>query len=420
VSYGYGETNEAGPTLANATILQIVPALREGPVARTALNVAHALLQWGARAMVAGEEGPLAEELKAFGGEWIPLANDTINPFKLRRSARTLEELISVERVDIVHAQSAGGAWCAHMAASQIAVWLVTTLPDVPPSSRLKRFWASSLARGDRVIAPSSFVANVMMQRYRIPRERITVVPRGIDTATFDPAAVDSSRISALCTTWKIPDEARIVLTPGRVAPWNGQAMLPAVARQLLDAGQRDVVFVLAGEHRSHKKYARAILAQAKAQGVLKMFRLTGHCRDMPAAFAAADVVAVPANEAPILGRVVAEAQAMGRPVITTDVGILPEHIVSPPDMPEDVRTGWVSSAAMRRNSRARLRLPWRSTATPTGRCARAPASSPNTCSRRRTWRSRHVRSILRSWPVTPDRASVHRCGGSMTGPHAA
>ena len=312
MSYGYGETNEAGPTLANATILQIVPALREGPVARTALNVAHALLQWGARAMIAGEEGPLADELKAFGGEWIPLANDTINPFKLRRSARTLEELISGERVDIVHAQSAGGAWCAHMAASQIAVWLVTTLPDVPPPSRLKRFWASSLARGDRVIAPSSFVANVMMKRYRIPRERITVVPRGIDTATFDPAAVDSSRISALCTTWKIPDEARIVLTPGRVAPWNGQAMLPAVAQQLLDAGQRDVVFVLAGEHRSHKKYARAILAQAKAQGVLKMFRMTGHCRDMPAAFAAADVVAVPANEAPILGRVVARSAGDG------------------------------------------------------------------------------------------------------------
>lgn len=345
VSYAYGETNEAAPTLANATILQIVPALREGPVARTALNVAHALLEWGARALVAAEEGPLVDELRGFGGEWVPLANDTINPFKLRRSARTLEELISGERIDIVHAQSAGGAWCAHMAASQIAVWLVTTLPDVPPRSRVKRFWTSSLARGDRVIAPSSYVANVLMEHYRIPRERITVVPRGIDTATFDPAAVDSGRISALCTAWKVPDEARIVLAPGRVAPWNGQALLPAIARRLSDAGKRDVVFVLAGEHRSHRKYARSILKEAKDQGVPKMFRLAGHCRDMPAAFAAADVVAVPALESPVLGRVVAQAQAMSRPVVTTDVGILPENIVSPPDMPEDVRTGWAVKA---------------------------------------------------------------------------
>jgi hypothetical protein len=40
-------------TLADATVLQIVPALREEPVARTALNVASALVQVGARALVA-------------------------------------------------------------------------------------------------------------------------------------------------------------------------------------------------------------------------------------------------------------------------------------------------------------------------------------------------------------------------------
>jgi glycosyltransferase involved in cell wall biosynthesis len=51
----------------------------------------------------------------------------------------------------------------------------------------------------------------------------------------------------------------------------------------------------------------------------------------------------VPAIEAPILGRVVAEAQAMGRPVVTSDIGILPEHVVTPPEMPEDVRTGWLA-----------------------------------------------------------------------------
>jgi glycosyltransferase involved in cell wall biosynthesis len=39
----------------------------------------------------------------------------------------------------------------------------------------------------------------------------------------------------------------------------------------------------------------------------------------------------------------VAQAQAMGRPVVTADTGILPEHVVTPPEMPEDVRTGWVA-----------------------------------------------------------------------------
>jgi glycosyltransferase involved in cell wall biosynthesis len=343
VSNGYGDTHVPPRTLAGATILQIVPALREGPVGRTAVNVAYALLQSGARALIAADDGPLVAELKAFGGEWVPLINATVNPLRLRSSARALEELIASERVDIAHAQSIGGAWSANMAAAQIAVWLVTTLPDVPAVSGLRAYWAGSLARGDRVITPSNYAAAPVMARYGLPRERLTVIPRSIDTETFDPAAVDAERVDASRKAWRIPADARIVLVPGRVAPWNGQLLLPDIARALFDSGARGFVFVLAGEHRSFAKYARFVTKQAQAKGVDGLIRLAGHCRDMPAAFAAADTVLVPAIEAPILGRVVAEAQAMGRPVVTSDIGILPEHVVTPPEMPEDVRTGWLA-----------------------------------------------------------------------------
>ena len=78
VSNGLGDTHVPPRTLAGATIVQIVPALRESPVARTAVNVAHALLQSGARALIAADDGPLVAELKAFGGEWVPLINATV------------------------------------------------------------------------------------------------------------------------------------------------------------------------------------------------------------------------------------------------------------------------------------------------------------------------------------------------------
>jgi glycosyltransferase involved in cell wall biosynthesis len=347
VSDRYGNTQvspRVSPrTLAGATILQIVPALREEPVARTAVDVAYALLQSGARALVAGEDGPLVAELKAFGGEWIALTNATINPFRLRGSARALERLIASERIDIVHPQSIGGAWSANMAAAQIAVWLVTTLPDVPAVSGLRAYWAGALARGDRVITPSNFAAAPVMARYDLPRDRLTVIPRSIDTATFDPAAVSPARVEALRKAWQVPHDARIVLVPGRVAPWNGQLTLPDIARTLVDGGVHGFIFVLAGEHRSYRKYARFVAKTAQAKGVGSLIRFTGHCRDMPAALAAADTVLVPTLEPPVLGRVVAEAQAMGRPVVTSDIGILPEHVVTPPEMPEDVRTGWLA-----------------------------------------------------------------------------
>ncbi|HEY7662282.1 MAG TPA: glycosyltransferase [Xanthobacteraceae bacterium] len=345
MSTGNEDTQASRRTLEGATVLQIVPALREEPVARTALIVASALVQSGARAIVAGENGPLAAELKAFDGEWVPLANATADPFKLRRSARSLASLIASERVDVVHAQSIGAGWIAGMAAARIAVWIVTTLPDVPAASGLRAYRAGALARGDRMIAPSSYAAAPIAARHGLAPDRITIIPRSIDTAAFDPAAVSPARVETLRKAWRVPPQARILLVPGRVAPWNGQSILPAVARSLLDDRVRGFVFVLAGEHRSHRKYARAVAREAKSKGVAPLIRLTGHCRDLPAAFAAADTVIVPSLEPPVYGRVVAQAQAMGRPVVTSDVGLLPEHVVTPPDMPEAVRTGWVAKA---------------------------------------------------------------------------
>ena len=337
------DTQAHPPTLVGATILQIVPALREEPVARTAIDVVAALRQAGARVLVAAEEGPLVGELTASGGEWVPLVNATVNPFRLRRSARALQRVIASERIDIVHAHSAGGAWIASLTAARIAVRLVTTLPDMPPAFGLRGYWAAALTRGDWVITPSNFAAAPVVARYNIPRERLTIIPRSIDIAVFDPAAVDAVRVETLRKAWRIPPAARILLVPGRVAPWNGQLILPDVARMMLDSGLRGFVFVLAGEHRSHRKYAQAVMEQAQAKGVQALVRLTGHCRDLPAALAAADTVVVPATEPPVLGRAVAQAQAMGRPVVTSDIGVLPEHVVAPPEMPEEVRTGWVA-----------------------------------------------------------------------------
>ena len=343
MSDGFDERAAPRRTLAGATILQIVPKLEEEPAARSAVNIAHVLLLAGARALVAAEGGPLVSELTTAGGEWIPMVNATVNPLRLRRNARELEHLIGQERIDIVHAYDAGAAWSARIAASQIACWLVTSLPDVPIYSGMRGRYAAALAQGDRVIAPSNYAAIPIMERYGLRADQITVVPRVIDTATYDPAAVSAERVDAQRERWRVAADDRIVMVPGRVAPWNGQLLLPDIARVLVDNGVRGFAFVVVGEGTTHAKYTRDVLKRAQAMDVDDLIRMTGHCEDMPAAFAAADFVTVPVTEAPLLGRVVAQAQAMGRPVVTADVGMLTEHIVAPPRMPEDVRTGWIA-----------------------------------------------------------------------------
>ncbi len=330
-------------SLAGATILQLVPALRDDPAGHAAVDIALTLLQSGARAIVAGDGGPLVGELRAFGGEWLPMALETVNPLRIRRNAREIANLIAGERIDIVHAHSAAAAWSALAATDRMPVFLVTSFPDrLAAQSIPGTLFRRSLARGDRVIAPSAYVSRAMIERYRIPPDRITVIARAVDTAMFSPAAVSADRTASLRRAWGILPQMRIVLVPGRIAPWNGQLSMIDAARLLVGGGDRNIAFVFAGEDSSHPRYARSLRRRARLHGIDTLCRMVGHCPDMPAALAAADVVVVPALEPPLSGRAAAEAQAMGRPVVTTTVGVLPENVLCPPRMRDELRTGWL------------------------------------------------------------------------------
>jgi glycosyltransferase involved in cell wall biosynthesis len=78
--------------------------------------------------------------------------------------------------------------------------------------------------------------------------------------------------------------------------------------------------------------------------GLSHKIRLVGHCHDMPAAFLASYVALLPSLVAETFGRTSVEAQAMGCPVIVSNLGALPETIVSPEQDAVNF-TGWLVPA---------------------------------------------------------------------------
>jgi glycosyltransferase involved in cell wall biosynthesis len=328
-------------TLAGATILQLIPSLAADARGRDAVNTAFRLLQVGGRAIIGAAEGPLVKNLTEAGGEWLPMS-PTGGPLRMRRNARTLEKYATAQRVDIIHAQGESACWTALAATANIPVWVVTSLPDVPPTSRMRGMLQSSLARGDRVVASSDHAAAPFIARYEIPPDRLAVIHHSVDTTVFDINAVTQERMAALRRNWGVRPEDRVLLVPARPAPWNGQTVLLDAIRLLVNRGLRGTSVVLAGDATGLRGHVRALIQKAQKLGIDDVIRITGHCRDMPAAYATAEMVVLPTLIAPATGRIVAEAQAMARPVIASDLGPVPESMIGHARTPDEQRTGWL------------------------------------------------------------------------------
>lgn len=322
------------------TILQIVPRLETGGVERTAIDIACALARAGARAIVASEGGRMVGELTA-GGEWLNFPAATKNPARMLRNAGALAEIIRREQVRIIHARSRAPAWSALLAARRTGIPFVTTYAGAyNQKGLLKAAYNGVMARGDAVIANSHYTAELIRGRYHLPASRLHIVPRGIDLTAFDPDRLAPVRIAALRAAWGIEEED-IVLLPARLTRWKGQAVLIEAAKILKAEGLDRTVFVLAGDAQGRTDYVEALRRSIQESGLERMVRRVGHCADMPAAYALATLTVIPSIEPEAFGRTAVEAQAMGRPVIVSDIGATPETVCAPPQVEAERRTGW-------------------------------------------------------------------------------
>lgn len=328
--------------LSGRTILQIIPELEAGGAERTTVDIAKGLTDAGARAVVASEGGRLVAELQAKGGLWLPFPAASKNPLAMALNIRKLVLLCRHEGVDLIHARSRAPAWVALAAARLLKIPFVTTYHG-SYSSRLgmKTLYNSVMARGDIVIANSHYTADLIRAKHGFAADRIRVVHRGTNFASFAPGAVATERIQALRTGWGVEPHQRIVLLPGRLTGWKGQRVLIKAARLMAEAGDGDTAFILAGDHQGRDAYVRELDQQIAKAGLEGRVRRVGHCTDMPAALLAASVVVVPSTEPEAFGRVAVEAQAMGAPVIVSDLGAVPETVLAPPQVLPGERTGW-------------------------------------------------------------------------------
>lgn len=312
-------------------ILQVLPALGVGGVEQGTIDTAEAVVKAGGRAIVVSDTGALLPRLRYVGGTHylLPLLKSA-SPFVFRKKVRLLQHILRHEKVDLVHARSRFPAWVAAAACWKEKIPLVTTWHGVHPARLcFKRYYNAGLLKGARIIAVSQYIAKRLKKEYRIKEERLVTIPRGCDPGYFKADGVSGARVQPLVDQWNIPEDSPVILMPGRVTRWKGQAWLvEALGRLAAQEPELSWVCILVGPE-TDPSFARYVYRRACRLGIAERLRFVGPCDDMAAAYTLATMVIVPSLRPEPFGRVAIEAQMMGRPVIGTAHGGLLESIIS-------------------------------------------------------------------------------------------
>lgn len=320
-------------------VLQVLPSLDQGGggVERSAIDVAAAVAAAGGVSLVASRGGGLVREIERGGAEHIELPLHSKNPFVMRANIDRLAGLIGERGVTLLHARSRAPAWSAFAAAERTGVPFVTTYHGVYNGrGRLKRLYNGIMARGRIVIANSAFVADQIATTYDVPPDRIRTIYRGVDLERFAADRVSAERMIQLAERWGVPEDASVILLPGRLTRWKGQLDLVDAIGHLVSANpDRSVRCLLVGDDQGRTGYRRALEARIDARGLSGIVQVAGRCDDMPAAYMLADVVVSASTDPEAFGRIVAEAQAMGRPVVVSNHGGAAEQVIGG-------ETGWL------------------------------------------------------------------------------
>ena len=324
------------PSFAPMRVLIVAPALEGGAADAGAVELTRILQNAGHKAIVVSRAGRLAADINAAGAKFVPLDVATANPVKMLGNAFALRRLARDKRCDCIHALGRSGAWSAFLAARLTRLpFLTSWYKGFRDQNLFKHVYNSVMARGDRVVAVSDQLAQLVNDRYGTPWEKLTVLPCGVDLDRFDPERMTQERIDAIRHAWGVTGETKVILVVGRILRRKGHHVVVKAVDRLKTMGLKDFLCVFVGEDRGRTHYTGELWDLVLSTGTMDVIRMAAPVHDMPAAYAAASVVVSAAIQPEGMQRAILEAQAMGRPVIVSDLAAGTDVVLTAPAVPE-------------------------------------------------------------------------------------
>jgi glycosyltransferase involved in cell wall biosynthesis len=221
-------------------------------------------------------------------------------------------------KADVIHTNGMKAHLLGGLAGRLVRVPVIWHLRDFLPGGWAGRtFHEAARLLPEMILAPSEAVAASV----RLPgRRRPRVVPDPVDLDRFHPG-IPRDRIRP---ELGIGAEEPLIGMVGHLTPWKGHEVFLEIARAVANRIPRSRFVVVGGsiyETHGHAGYPETLRQTAAALGLSDRVTFLGARDDIPELLAGLDVLVHAPTAPEPFGRVLAEAMAVGRPVVAARCG---------------------------------------------------------------------------------------------------
>jgi glycosyltransferase involved in cell wall biosynthesis len=241
------------------------------------------------------------------------------NPLTIWRNAGKIANIMRSYKVDIVHARSRAPAWSCYFAAKATGVKLITTFHGIYNfKNSIKKYYNSVMTQGVKVIAVSNFVKNHIVENYKIDKDKIQVIYRGVNHEEFTREKLSDELLSKFRGKYNIPTNMPVLLLPSRMTRWKGHLVLIDALEKIKHL---NFYCIIAGDLAKHPSFVSEIQEKIQEYKIQNRVQLFGNEPNMIGLYGIADIVLSTSIEPEAFGRTIIEAQSMEKLVIATNIG---------------------------------------------------------------------------------------------------
>ena len=308
------------------TIAQILPALNTGGVERGVVEISKALTENNFRSIVVSSGGHFESQLRRNGAIHYKLDVHSKNPLRWVKIRNQLKVILEEEKVDLLHLCSRAPAWIAFPLGSILDIPVITSVHmRFRRTNIFKKIYNSVLTKGDAVIAISKHIEKSIKTVFPKVGHKINVIHRGVDLELFNPNNIKAGRIISQSKILNLRDNVPVIVMASRPAMWKGYSVLITALSKV----KEDFQCVLIGAGDGSTKFQKILIdkiIRLKLEAKVKLLKST---RDIQAAMILGDIVVMPSLTPEPFGRVILEAQALGKIPIAFNHGGASETIIN-------------------------------------------------------------------------------------------